>query len=366
MLGFLFVALIAIPLTVYLVQQQLETRTQAVKNTTLSFDPTSVAAEVGEDLSFDINLSPGSNQVAIVKLVIKFDSTKLEATEESFELNPTSQLSVLQGPTVATDTLSVVLSVGSDPTKVIQTDTTIGTVTFNVIGGASTSTDITFDPTTEANSINAGDGFSENVFLSGNPATIDIQGEGGNVTPSPTISQEGGNSAPVCTALGTDVQSSGTAPYTVTFTANGSDADGRIENSVFTFEPNFTEDVATSSSGPNESVTVTATHTYDTPGIFTANVVFKDDADAESSSASCSQTITITDEDGNTNTTDDGTGEEIGTTTDETTTESSTEETSTEVVPSPIPPTGPEDAIVGFGVLGGLLFLIGTLLFLAL
>ena len=144
-MGFLFAVLLIIPLTVYLVQQQQELRSQATPNTTLAFVPTTKTAEVGEQIAFDIVLSPGQNQVNFVKLVLKFDPTKLSASEDSFVVNPASNLSVLEGPALGTDTLSVVLQVGADPTKVIKTDTKIGTVTFEVVGPSDLPTEITFD-----------------------------------------------------------------------------------------------------------------------------------------------------------------------------------------------------------------------------
>ncbi len=366
LLGFLFVVLLAIPLTVYLVQQQQESRSQAVKSTTLSFTPPTATAQLGEILDFDIVLSPGTNQVNLVRLVIKFDPTKLSATEQSFTLDSASGLSVLQGPVLGTDTLSVVLSVGSDPTKVIETVTKIGSVSFEVIGGPST--EVSFDPTTEISSTDGGDSFSENVFLSGSPASITIEGGEGasptptgvqtlNTSPTPTISGASGNSAPVCTVLGFDVSTTGIAPYTITFNASGSDSDGTVEAVTFTFEPSFTEEVATESGISGDSVEVSATHTYQTPGNYTATAVLTDDQGAISDSADCSVDITITDENGNIDSTS---------TSDDSDSDSETSTTPTDVTPSPLPATGPAETVVGFGILGGILLLIGTLLFFAL
>ncbi len=355
--------LLAIPLTVYLVQQQQENRSQAVKNTTLSFSPPTATVQSGDNISFDIVLSPGSNQVSLVKLVIKFDSTKLSATTDSFEIDPASQLSILQQPVVGTDTLSVILSVGSDPTKVIQTETKIGSVSFDVVQGSSGSTEVSFDPGTEISSIGGADAYSENVFLSGAPATITIQGGTSasptpTATPSPTLTQSSGNSAPVCSDFNLSVSATGVAPYTITFNASGTDSDGTIAKATFNFEPSFTEDVSTSAA----SVDVSATHTYNTPGIYPASVVLTDDDGSKSNSTNCSATVTITDSSGNTGTT--STSNNSNSTSNSSS--STTTTTSTDVTPSPLPATGPEETIVGFGVLGGILFLIGTLLFLAL
>jgi len=405
LLGFLFVVLLVIPLTVYLVQQQQENRTQATKNTTMSFTPSSATAQVGEDVSFDVMLVPGNNQVNFVKLVIKYDPTKLKATNTSFVVDPNSNLSVLQGPVVGTDTISVALSVGSDPTKVIQADTKIGTLTFNVIDGPAENSQIIFDTATEVSSINGSnnDAFNENVFLSGSPASVTItDGTGGTtdpeISPEPSIGQTSGgtNVAPICNNLTPSDSLTGEAPYDLSFVVNGSDSDGVIRSFKFTFEPNEIITISSTSAEAKSIATVTSPiHTYETAGSFTASVVLTDDLGGTGSSVACSKSITITaaDDSGgatttttsnnttNTNTSttstnDEGTDEDdsdnsdIAQTSDDTdTTESDSfadaSETS-EVSPSPMPATGPSQTIMGFGALGGILVLIGTLLFFAL
>ena len=79
-----------IPITIFLVQQQLKTTTEATPNTTLAFIPDNATASVGEAIDFDIRMSPGSNLVSFVKIVIKFDPTKISADETSFIVNPAS------------------------------------------------------------------------------------------------------------------------------------------------------------------------------------------------------------------------------------------------------------------------------------
>ena len=368
---------IAIPITIFLVQTQLQTRTQATPNTTLSFSPGTQSADIGEDVSFNILMSPGNNQVNYVKLVIKYDSTKLTASESSFAVNEASGLSILQGPVLGTDTISVALSVGSDPTKVIQTDTNIGSITFNVIGGSALPTDINFDTTTEIRSINGAndDAYNENVFLSGTPGSVTILGgEDTGTTPTPIPTQEASPSAtptpagnglseiPICSSIGLDVAAAGIAPYTINFTVSGTDIDGTIEEVSFDFGDGNYEDVTSDGGISTDTIDVTLAHTFETLGDFTVSVILTDDTGETSDTNSCTTAVTITDEFGNT--TPDDTDETD--TTDVTETPTPTpEEVYNELTPT-LAPTGPTETIVGIGALGGVLFLIGALLFFAL
>ena len=371
MIGFLVVVIIAIPITIFLVQQQLQTRTQATPNTTLSFTPGTQSAEVGEDVTFNILMSPGNNQVNYVKLVIKYDSTKLTASESSFTVNEASGLSILQGPVMGADTISVALSVGSDPTKVIQTDTNIGSVTFNVTGGSALPTDVTFDATTEIRSINGAndDAYNENVFLSGTPASVTILG-GEEISPTPTIEvlsptpeatvsvsptpeqTESLSEIPICSSIGMDVAASGIAPYTITFAVSGTDIDGTIEEASFDFGDGNFEDVTSGGGISTDTIDVTLAHTYYTPGDYIVSVILTDDTGETSDTNSCTTNVTITDEFGNI-------------TSDDTEETETTEELYNELTPT-LAPTGPAETIVGIGALGAILFVIGTLLFFAL
>ncbi len=393
LLGFLFVVLLIIPLTIYLVQQQQDSRSQATANTTMKFTPDTTTAQVGDDVSFDVMIVPGNNQVNFIKLVVKFDSTKLKATNTSFVVDPNSNLSILQGPVVGTDTISVALSVGNDPTKVIQADTKIGTLTFNVIDGPAENSQITFDPATEVSSINGGnnDAFNENVFLSGTPASLTItDGTDVSPTPDPNLSPEptiritsgGENVPPVCNSLTPSGSLTGEAPYDLSFTVNGTDSDGTLRNFKFTFEPNEFINIASTAANAKSIATVTTDpHTYETAGSFTASVIITDDQGGTGSSVACTKSITITDDnadnnndnsdnnddDSDNNTLADENSDDSGATT--TSTDNSDEDSeivTTEESPSPMPATGPGEALIGIGALGGILLLIGTLLFFAL
>ncbi len=356
-------ALIAIPLTVYLAQQQQQTQSHANPNTTLSFSPATATKAVGDTVNFDVMLSPGNNQVDFIKLAIKFDPTKLEADEHSFVVDPASNLTVVQQPVVENDTLTVTLTIGSDSTKVIHTPTKIGSVAFTTLAASDAPTQVSFDPTgIQIRSLNAdnNDTFSENVFLNGAPASVTIQGES---TPTPTVSptaevsaeptaeatetptpeatteptQTTVTGAPTCTSMLAD-SSVGTAPFTVNFTVTGSDIGGSINKVTFNYGDGNTEDITTGGGIGTDTLNLAQSHTYDSSGSFSATAVLTDDSQNASDSTSCTQAITVS---------------AGGTATDS-------------AAVTPLPATGPSTKIVGLGAIGGLLFMIGALLFLAL
>lgn len=355
--------LLVIPITVFLVQQQQNLQSNANPNTTLSFVPPDKTAAVGEKVDLDIWITPGNNQVNFVKLVLKYDATKVSTTEEDFTLNPASNLSIIEGPVIGTEgnEFSVILSVENDPTKVIQSDTKIGTITFEALEAADPPTQISFDDQQiQIRSINGAnqDKFNENVFLNGTPATLTIQEDVGDVSPTltqgatpivtPSISPAptstdsatvpAQNQSPVCSSLVTDRNTDGTAPLSITFTVNGSDTDGTINKATFSFGDGTVEDVTTGGGIGTDTVNVQKAFTYNNSGSFTASALLTDDNGGVSSdSTSCATTITVSDGSG-------GTSE--GTT--------------------PIEATGPTETVFGIGALGGILFLVGALLFFAL
>ena len=364
LLGFLFVMLLAIPATVYLVKQQQDIRTRAVPNTTLTFTPAEETASVGDEVSFDIFVSPGNNQVSFIKLVLKYDPEILATTEDGFTVDPLSNLSIIQGPVVGTDELSVVLTVQADPTKVIQTNTKIGTVLFEVIAPSDLPTQISFDQNQiQISSIAAPDSFTENVFLNGTPASITILGDVDlsptptatpSATPTPTEPSESptptpidddddlsGNEVPTCDLLTTDLDTSGIAPYTLVFTAEGSDFDGTIQKVTFDFGDTNIEDITEGGGIGTSTVSIENTHTFETSGTFNTSVVFTDDLDGVSDADFCSLDIVVS---------SDGDSE------------ATVSATPTPTIADP----GPREAIVGIGFLGAILFIIGTLLFFAL
>src|SRR3990167_3023303 len=114
--GLAAILLIAIPITVYLVQKQQELRSRAAPSTTLSVMPATKTATVGETVSFDIVVDPGTNLVSVLTLVINYDSTKLEASDSAFVKNTQRTLDIIQDPVYTPGAITTTLSTGIDTT----------------------------------------------------------------------------------------------------------------------------------------------------------------------------------------------------------------------------------------------------------
>ncbi|HVA96692.1 MAG TPA: PKD domain-containing protein [Candidatus Acidoferrales bacterium] len=391
-IGFIVVLLVGIPLTIYLLQQQTNTQQHAQASTNLAFSPdTSAAAplqkNVGDTIPLDITVDPGKNLVSFVKLEIQYDPTILATpSADAFKPNTTAFPSVLEGPVFTPGKIAVTLSVGPDPTKAIQQKVTAGTVTFTALKNTppGTPTLVTFTSSTQVLSIGSSDQASENVLSSASPATIAIGGTAppsesippGTPTPTPVVSQSpsaaptavpsaeptatpatsptptpsvavssGPNSAPTCNSLTLDRGATGNAPYSLTFTANGTDTDGTINKVSFNFGDGQVSDVTQAGGIGTASVNVQASHTYNNPGTFTATAVLTDNGNATSTAGSgCTQNITI-----NAASSSASTGGGVVTN------------------PSPtMPPTGSTGLAVGLGLGAMLLIVGGGLLFFIL
>jgi hypothetical protein len=335
LVGFIVVLLVGIPLTVYLLQQQQEVRSHAEQSTTLSFSPDSTTAApiqkaVGDAIPLDIVVDPGKNLVSFVKLEITYDPTILAtASADAFKANVTAFPSVLEGPVYSNGKIAVTLSVGPDPTKAIQQKVTAATVNFTALKDtpAGTPTMVTFTTNTQALSLGSNDQASENVLLSPLPAAIAIGAAAptssipsGTATPtvpvtdvptaapspttaapslSPTIASTPGigapNIPPTCTSLVVDRQTTGASPFSITFTANGSDTDGTVSKVSFNFGDGQVSDVTNSGGIGTASINAQASHTYNNPGTYQATAILTDSSAGVSvPSDTCKQTITVT------------------------------------------------------------------------
>jgi hypothetical protein len=194
---------------------------------------------------------------------------------------------------------------------------------------------VTYGITTQVLSIGANDQASENVLSNTSPATIEI-GAGAAVsgtpepiptgsptpsvevpttaptatgtpapttetpsaTPSPTGTGGGGGgstgTAPVCNSLTLDRESSGNAPFSITFTANGADSDDTVSKATFNFGDGQVSDVTAGGGIGTNSVNVQISHTYDNAGTYQASALLTDATSNVSDSGACQQTITVT------------------------------------------------------------------------
>lgn len=189
LLGFVVVLMVVIPLTVYLVQQQQKLKVGATPATTLSLiDQTTKTAAasttVGQNVNFDVTMNPGTNQISFVKLTITYDSTKLATAGAGLAPNTTAFPTTLQGPIYTPNSVSVTLSVGSNPQNIISSTTRVATLTLKALDVTTTPSQVAFGPDTQVLSIASSDQFNENVLSSWTPGTVTIAQ--GTATPTPT------------------------------------------------------------------------------------------------------------------------------------------------------------------------------------
>lgn len=376
LIGFAVVLLVGIPLTVFLLQQQQEIRSQAERSTNMSFSPDSTTAapitkNVGDPIPLDIVVDPGKNLVSYVKIEIQYDPAVLAtASADAFKVNSTAFPSVLEGPVYSPGKIAISMSVGPDPTKAIQQKVTAATVNFNALGATppGTPTMVTFTTNTQALSSGPNDQASENVLLNPLPAAIAITGsgpgyDGGNASasatpipqvspvpttpltsPAPSLPPTSGT-APLCTSLTVDRATTGQAPFSLTFTANGTATAGTISKVSFNFGDGQVSDVTNSGGIGTNSVNVQASHSYTSAGTYQATAILTDSASGVSvPSDACKQTITVTAASGS------------GTTTNPPANN-----------PAPtMPPTGSTEVAIGAGIGALILIISGALLFFVL
>lgn len=386
-IGFVIALLISIPVLVYFIGFNQENRSRAEKSTTLSFVPESttdspINKAVNEEISLDIMVNPGTNLVSFIKLDIQYDDTKLATAEaDTFKAYEAAFPVTLEGPVYSPGKIAVTLSVGSDPTKAIQTLTKAATIKLKAIDNTGTTpTSVTYGNATEILSLGSNDEATENVLQNVLPAYIIIGTS--SITPTdsltptatptatiqPTIttvptavpttvpttgptSPVTTNQLPVCTALNLDRNTTGTAPYAVTFTAVGNDPDGTISRVILNYGDGPVETVTETGGIGSNSISVQRSHTYNNTGTYTASATLVDNSNGYSDQNSCKTTITVQAAGGGGGGTGDGNTGGGGLTTFPTATMAN---------------TGPGDVFIGAGAIAVMMIVIGGLLFFVL
>ncbi len=393
LLGAIFVLLAAIPLTLYFVSQQNEVRSRATAATTLSLEQADsnqtsssnnpIRKTVGDAVILDVMMDPGSNVVSFAKLNITYDATKIATASPGIETIP-GVSSVIKSATYAPGSATISLgiainpAVGVDPTKTIRTTTKIAKITFKTLATTDTSpSTITFGSPTQVLSTNQPqDAQGENVLSTKNPAFIAIAASTLSPTPTGTISltptptgATGTNQPPVCSTLNADRTATGTAPFSIAFTANGNDSDGTISKVTFDFGDGPVTDVVQAGGIGTNSVSTQVSHTYHNAGTYKATATLTDNKGGLSlASTSCTQTVTVSASSGSLS----GTPIPSSAITPSPTLIAVISSSPT---PTPIPfnsptPTiaspGPQNQIIGLGVVATMLSIVGALLFFAL
>lgn len=187
--GFFVVAVLGV--SVWFLRQQTVTNQHASASTTLAFSNPSQTAAIGDSVSANIIVNPGTNQVSIVKLSIQYDNSQVQIASGTagFTVNQTAFPQTLQTPSTTCSgtqcTFSATYSIAS-PTQVIQTATTVGTLHLQAL--AATSGAVTFGTATAAYSTATGDQASQNILSSTTPMTITITAAGSDNTCHPNQS----------------------------------------------------------------------------------------------------------------------------------------------------------------------------------
>lgn len=389
LIGVVAILLITIPVTMYVLQQQQEIRSQAQAATSLSFTPPSTTAnplqvKLDDSVSLDVMVNPNGNTISFVRLEIQYDPTKLTPPEDTatlFVQNKTA-FPITNQPVVSdAENGKIIVSVSVEPqaTNKLTTLTKVGTLQFKAIEKTETPTQVVYGIQTQVLSEGSGDQASEDVLMpsgktpaiiaivDGEPTPSESPSPSPSLTPEPTASPTAtltpttaANVAPACVGLSADV-TTGAAPLTVNFTATASDTDGTIEKVTF----NLGESTVTSvTDGLGlSSGSAALANTYTSGGTFTAKATATDNGGADSIE-SCSQTIVVSGP-----TVTPGAATVAPTATAGATTTTTTTDTTTTVIDTPTPTIaspGPGATIIGLGAFFTVLSLIGAIMFFAL
>ncbi len=392
LVGFIIVLLVAIPVTVYLVEQQQRTKSSAEAATKLSLIQTPQTVKVGEKITFDVIADPSNiNQIGFIKLVLLYDPTKLATVPGSFAVSQwpsadgsTFTPSIPIGPEYTEGTITVSMSVGGSPQNVLQRSSKIATITFEALDKTDTGvpTQVTFGNATQVLSLGGTTNTDEgaiNMLSNSSPGQVNITDETEPITSTvtttitttvtgttatetstptetPTPTEEDGTTATetstptetptptsavglTCSSLTLDPGANGTAPFAVNLTAVGSSADSTISKVSFNFGDGQTQDVTDSGGVGTNSISVLTSHTYATAGNYNASATLTD-VDGNSTVGSCKTVVAVTAQEG-------------------------ASPTVTIASPSPLPATGPT-GLIAVGAIGVMLTFIGALLLFAL
>jgi len=201
------------------------------------------------------------------------------------------------------------MSIGASSTAFIQTPTSVGILhmTAKIATAANAPTSVSFvtgrsntDVLAGCNDIsnpaNCADQPTDSVLLPNPaPAFVAIAGVAPTATPAPTSGPTAVTGAPICTALNTDRQLTGQAPFSLVFTAIGqADPSTTISNVTFNFgDGPLKTDVSGGGIG-TRTVSVQESHAYNNPGTYVATAQFTDGHGLVNLPSTCTKTVTVT------------------------------------------------------------------------
>lgn len=305
LIGFILLLLIAIPVTVFLVQRQQEIRGRAAPTTTLSFDLPTRSVNVNETFALNIIMDTQTNSVGNAEIHLTFDPIKLTALtmqggtfmpriigEPKIDNNAGTASIFVVTPLVGGIPITQ-KSDGPQPVAAInfsakaETGTTPTTVSFSPETKAYGETGGVLEPTSliiassfsNVAQITIGAAVAAGVTPTPTPTPTET------TTPTPTTTAR--NKAPDCNSL-TASPDKGNIPLTVTLTANANDENDDITSATFTFGDGQTQTV---DKNIGQSGSYQVTHVYQNTGTIKPQAIVKDINGAASDA--CIDTITI-------------------------------------------------------------------------
>lgn len=165
-------------LLIFLVGQRQDQRSRADKATVINFADTTEDVAPGDQFDLEVKIDPGSNQVSIVELVVKYDEDVLTIDESGFEKTITN-LDLVTEPSVNNGEIKISLSLaGGNATNVIKNAGSLGILSFTVNEDAPAGdTRVIVDTTkTQVRSLLGRDEYGENVLSSGGSAVFKVTG----------------------------------------------------------------------------------------------------------------------------------------------------------------------------------------------
>ncbi|HUD44929.1 MAG TPA: hypothetical protein VMR41_05270 [Patescibacteria group bacterium] len=202
LIGFIVVLLLAIPATLYILKQQSNTQSHAVKSTNLSFTPTSsptspINANVGDSIPLTVYVDPVQNSVTFLQLEIDYDPSVLQVDQSSFKVNNSTFPTIISGPTFSSGKITAQISTGANPTSALTKAAAAATINFTALAPTSSGqpTEIKYNTALGSNnasntvvlSAGSSDTASENVLSTATSAYIAIGGGTPTDTPTPTV-----------------------------------------------------------------------------------------------------------------------------------------------------------------------------------
>lgn len=174
----LLLLIVGLIVAIILTNRPQEIRQRAERATKLSLMPDQATVAAGNDLSLDVQVDPGVNQVNFIQFEIDYDWAIFKVDVQSFKLNSASGLSLLKDPEVPTGPpgiITVTLSIEGNPSNVISSAKTIGTIILRARDDAKGESTVRFNETnTLVRSIGGNDPSTQNVLSSTSGSHITI------------------------------------------------------------------------------------------------------------------------------------------------------------------------------------------------